>query len=91
MPDIAPNVTKQNITDLLYKASLINNTDLQESVALTNLVFGILEKQYTTLVDIQNAVNAGTITLDTYVIADGADFAPRLLFIDTAGRILEQY
>jgi len=91
MPDIAPNVTKQNITDLLYKASLINNTDLQESVALTNLVFGIVEQQYTTLVDIQNAVNAGTITLDTYILADGVDFAPRLLFIDTAGRILEQY
>lgn len=91
MPNIAPNVTKQNITDLLYKASLINNTDLQESVALTNLVFGIAEQQYTTLVDIQNAVNAGTITLDTYILADGPAFAPRTLFVDTAGRILEQY
>jgi len=67
MADYAPDVTKQNITGLLYTASLINNTDLQESEALSNLVVGIVEKSYNTLVDIQNAVTAGDITLDTYI------------------------
>jgi len=91
MADYAPDVTKQNITDLLYKASLINNTDLQESEALSNLVVGIAEQHYTNLVDIQNAVTAGNITLDTYIYADGPAFAPRGRFVDTAGNILAQY
>jgi len=91
MADYYPIVRKQNVTDLLYTASLINNTDLQESIALSNLVAGIAESLYTNLVDIQNAVTAGTITLDTYIYVEGPAFAPRLRFVDTAGRILEQY
>jgi hypothetical protein len=91
MADYAPDVTKQNITGLLYTASLINNTDLQESEALSNLVVGIVEKSYNTLVDIQTAVTAGDITLDTYIHVEGPAFEPRRRFVDTAGRILEQY
>jgi hypothetical protein len=91
MPSIYNTVRKQNLTDLLYTASLINNTDLQESIALSNLVLGIAEEPYNTLADVQNAVTAGTITLDTYILADGVAFAPRSRFVDTAGRILEQY
>jgi hypothetical protein len=85
------DVTKQNITGLLYTAGLINNTDLQESEALSNLVVGIVEQAYTTLVSVQSAVTAGTITLDTYIYVNGVNFAPRTKFVDTAGRILEQY
>jgi hypothetical protein len=91
MPIFYNTVRKQNVTDLLYTASLINNTDLQESIALSNLVLGIAEQPYYTLVDIQNAVTAGTITLDTYIFAVGDDFAPRDKFVDTAGNILAQY
>jgi hypothetical protein len=91
MADYYPIVRKQNVTDLLYTASLINNTDLQESIALSNLVVGIVEDQYSSLVDIQNAITAGHITLDTYIYVNGGAFAPRVRFVDTAGRILEQY
>ena len=91
MADYYPIVRKQNVTDLLYTASLINNTDLQESIALSNLVVGIVEQAYTTLVSVQSAVTAGTITLDTYIYVNGVNFAPRTKFVDTAGRILEQY
>jgi hypothetical protein len=91
MADYAQDVTKQNITDLLYKASLINNTDLQESVALSNLVVGIIEQSFTGLSNIQNAVTNGDITLDTYIFVEGPEFAPRERFVDTAGNILAQY
>ena len=91
MADLYADVTKQNVTELLYKASLINNTDLQESIALSNLVGGIVEQKFITVADIQNAVNTGQITLDTYIYADGAPFAPRQRFVDTAGNILAQY
>ena len=92
MADYYNNVTKQNITELLYKASLINNTDLQESIALSNLVLGITENTtYITTVDIQTAVNNGEITLDTYIAVEGGAFAPRNFFVDTAGNILAQY
>jgi hypothetical protein len=91
MADLYADVTRQNVTELLYKASLINNTDLQESIALSNLVVGISENTYTNTVDIQNQVNAGVLTLDTYIIATGGAFSPRERFVDTAGNILAQY
>ena len=91
MVNLYADVTRQNVTELLYKASLINNTDLQESIALSNLVMGIIENAYTNTVDIQTDVNAGNITLDTYVAANSPAFAPRILFVDTAGNILAQY
>lgn len=91
MPDLYADVTRQNVTELLYKASLINNTDLQESIALSNLVVGITESTYTSTVDIQTDVNNGTITLDTYIFVTGGSFSPREKFVDTAGNILAQY
>jgi hypothetical protein len=91
MPIFYNTVRKQNVTDLLYTASLINNTDLQESIALSNLVLGIAEQAYNSLVNIQNAVTDGPITLDTYILAVGDDFAPRDRFVATAGNILELY
>ena len=91
MPDLYADVTKQNVTELLYKASLINNTDLQESIALSNLVGGIEERTYGSTADIQTDVNNGTITLDTYIFVTGGPFAPRERFVDTAGNILAQY
>ena len=91
MADLYADVTRQNVTELLYKASLINNTDLQESIALSNLVAGISENTYTNTVDIQNQVNAGVLTLDTYIYVYGGAFSPRERFVDTAGNILAQY
>jgi hypothetical protein len=91
MADYAPDVTKQNITDLLYKASLINNTDLEVSIALSNIVIGITENVYYNINDVQNAVNNGVITLDTYIEVYGPGFSPRERFVDTAGNILAQY
>lgn len=91
MADYYNNVTKQNVTELLYKASLINNTDLQESEALSNLVGGIFERTFVSTANIQNAVDTGQITLDTYVLVVGSSFAPRDIFVDTAGNILAQY
>ena len=92
MADFYANVTRQNVTELLYKASLINNTDLQESIALSNLVSGIYEQQFSDVSEVQTAVNNGDITLDTYVLAEG-NFPPNLRnrFVDTAGNILAQY
>ena len=92
MPNVAPNVTKQNVTELLYKASLINNTDLQVSEALTNLIIGVVELNiFSSTAAIQTEVNLGNITLDTYVAVNSPAFAPRNFFVDTAGRILAQY
>ena len=91
MPDLYADVTRQNVTELLYKASLINNTDLQESIALSNLVGGIVERTYGSTAGIQTDVNNGTITLDTYILVSGGPFAPREVFVDTAGNILAQY
>lgn len=95
MADFYANVTKQNVTELLYKASLINNTDLQESIALSNLAVGITEigpiGGFTNTTDIQTGVDNGEITLDTYILVTGAAFAPRERFVDTAGNILAQY
>ena len=91
MPDLYADVTRQNVTELLYKANLINNTDLQESEALSNIVGGIVERSYTSTADIQTDVNNGTITLDTYIYVSDPAFAPRFKFVDTAGNILEKY
>ena len=91
MPDLYADVTRQNVTELLYKASLINNTDLQESIALSNLIGGIVERTYNSTAGIQTDVNTGQITLDTYVLASGGAFSPREKFVDTAGNILAQY
>ena len=87
MADFAADVTKQNITELLYKASLINNTDVQESEALSALVIGIYEQYYTDAASVQGAVGNGDITLDTYVLLDGNGVRK----VDTAARIIEIY
>lgn len=87
MADFAPDVTKQNITELLYKASLINNTDVQESEALSALVIGIYEQRFLDAINVQTAVNNGFITPDTYILFEGASQRK----VDTAARIIEIY
>jgi len=87
MADFAADVTKQNITELLYKASLINNTDVQESEALSALVIGIYEQVFNSAVNVQSAVINGDITPDTYILFD----APPQRKVDTAARIIEIY
>lgn len=87
MADFAPDVTKQNITELLYKASLINNTDVQESEALSALVIGIYEQTFHDAINVQSAVSNGDITLDTYIVFD----KPGVRKVDTAARIIEIY
>lgn len=92
MPLYNNKVRKQNITDLLYKASLPNNTDLEESIALSNIVAAIYETSvFTDTTQIQIAISSGDITLDTYILVEGAAFLPRDRFVDTAGNILAQY
>ena len=89
MADFAADVTKQNITELLYKASLINNTDVQESEALSALVIGIYEQLFNDAISVQTAVSNGDITLDTYVLLDSGGLGVRK--VDTAARIIEIY
>ena len=88
-------VTKQNSTERIYKTTLINNTDLQQSQALSELIVAVWENGYfNTPLQVQSAVTSGAITLDTYVFADGAAgaaFAPRVRFVDTAANIIKDY
>ena len=80
-----PNVTKQNITELLYKASLINNSDVQESAAITALITGICQWHYSNTGDVQNDINNGTLTEDTYIVWNPT------ATVDTAKRIVDNY
>jgi ABC-type uncharacterized transport system involved in gliding motility auxiliary subunit len=92
MPDLYAPVTKQNSTERIYKTTLINNTDLQQSQALSELIVAISERGfYSTPLQVQSDVTSGGITLDQYVIADGVAFAPRFRFVDTAANIIKDY
>jgi hypothetical protein len=92
MPSYYTPVTKQNSTERIYKTTLINNTDLQQSQALSELIVAIVENgTFNTPVDVQNAVTSGAITLDQYVLADGIAFLPRPRFVDTAANIIKDY
>lgn len=79
------SITKQNITDHLYLTGLINNTDLQTSAQLTELVYGITDKTYNNTSSIINDISNGTLTNDTYIV-----YFP-VSKVDTAKRILELY
>lgn len=81
-------VTKQNITDKLYKAGLINNTDLQTSVALTELMAPIFLNNYSNTGDIATDISNGTLTPDTYVYYQPN---PGFNLVDTAQRIVDNY
>jgi hypothetical protein len=78
-------ITKQNITDHLYLTGLINNTAVQTSAQLTELVLGITDNTYTTTGDITTALSNGDITNDTYIV-----YTPENV-VDTAQRILQIY
>lgn len=91
MPNVYNNVTKQNVTELVYKNTLINNTDVQTSEALSDLVGGIYEQFFTNTTTLQNALADGDVTEDTYVLVEGPAFAPRARFVDTVKRILDNY
>jgi hypothetical protein len=90
MADPVKNTTTQNITSLTYKATGINNSERTISEAMTALYFGIAQwGTYVSKLNIQTAINAGDITLDTYIAFDGGPGVGRL--VDTAGNILELY
>lgn len=91
MANFYNDVTKQNVTELVYKNTLINNTDVQTSEALSDLVCGIFEQLFTDTTTLQTALANGNVTEDTYVLVDGPPFAPRLRFVDTVKRILDNY
>ena len=84
MPAYYTPVTKQT--------TLINNTDLQQSQALSELIVAVYEiGTFSTPLQVQTAVTSGSITLDTYVFADGVAFLPRSRFVDTAANIIKDY
>lgn len=92
MPAFYTPLTKQNSTERIYKTTLINNTDLQQSQALSEVIVAVYETGfYSTPLQVQEAVTSGAITLDQYVGADGAAFAPRERFVDTAANIIKDY
>lgn len=92
MPSVFTPMTKQNSTERIYKTTLINNTDLQQSQALSEVIVAVWENGYfNTPVSVQTAVTSGAITLDQYVFADGVAFAPRERFVDTAANIIKDY
>jgi len=78
-------ITRQNITERLYQCSLINNTDVQTSAALTELVLGVTDNTYATAGDVVTALSNGDITNDTYIV-----YTPENV-VDTAKRIVEIY
>jgi hypothetical protein len=43
MPNYYTPVTKQNSTERIYKTTLINNTDLQQSQVLSELIVAVSE------------------------------------------------
>lgn len=93
-----PDVTKQNITDKLYHATLINNTGLELSEALSELVGGIAERTYGNSEQVQDALNGGEITEDTFVMITvqpaglhAMDGPSGKFVVDTAARIIELY
>ncbi len=92
MPAFYTPMTKQNSTERIYKTTLINNTDLQQSQALSEVIVAVYETgSYSTPLQVQSDVTSGAITLDQYVIADGVAFAPRERFVDTAANIIKNY
>lgn len=90
MPNLYKDVTKQNVTELIYKNTLINNTNVQQSKALSDLVCGIFEQTYTTAIAVKAAVQNGDITKDTYVFVNGLEFTPAY-YVDTAENIVNTY
>lgn len=77
--------TKQNITEKLYVAGLINNTELQTSAALTDLVINI--PRYLDTATIITDLSNGDLTPDTYIRY--TDIVPNI--VDTAQRIVDNY
>lgn len=83
------NTTTQNITGLTYKINGINNSQDKISKAMSALYLGISQWGIMDYSTIQNNLNNGDITLDTYVAFDVP--GPGLPIVDTAGNILEKY
>jgi hypothetical protein len=78
-------LTKQNITERLYQAGLINNTAVQNSAALSELIIPVIENSYNNTGDISTAISNGTLTPDTYV------YYSTIQVVDTAQRIVDNY
>ena len=88
MPSVYTPMTKQNSTERIYKTTLINNTDLQQSQALSEVIVAVYENGYfNTPLQVQTAVLSGGVTLNQYVILDGGGVRK----VDTAENIIKDY
>jgi len=88
MPSVYTPMNKQNSTERIYKATLINNSDVQQSQALSEIIVAVWENGFfNTPIAVQNAVNSGGITLNQYVILDGGGVRK----VDTAENIIKDY
>lgn len=88
MPAFYTPMTKQNSTERIYKTTLINNTDVQQSEALSEVIVAVFENGYfNNATDVQNAVTSGAVTLNQYVILDGLGTRK----VDTAENIIKDY
>lgn len=63
-----PPVTKQNLTSVLAETGRINNADKFAAEGLSYIVAGIASRQYASLSNIFDDLQAGFITKDTYIL-----------------------
>ena len=80
-------VLPQTLGFLTAQVDDINASTDKISDALTTIVLGIASRSYGNVSDIQNAINEGIITKDTYILYGFGPFAS----VDTAGNILKKF
>lgn len=80
-------VLPQTLGFLTAQVDDINASTDKISDALTTIVLGIASRSYGNASDIQNAINEGIITRDTYILYGHGPFAS----VDTAGNILKKF
>lgn len=80
-------VLPQTLGFLTAQVDDINASTDKISDALTTIVLGIATRSYGNVSHIQDAINGGIITRDTYILYGDGPFAS----VDTAGNILKKF
>lgn len=83
-----PAVSPQTLGLLTAQVDDINASTDKISKALTTIVLGIISNSYENSSDVQNAINEGDITKDTYIAFIPAPFNA---VVDTAENIIKKY